>query len=170
MNKFLLGFKALFRVWSDAAFAEQVQGLIQTGARQLPNIAIKKPGRNDALTLLAAMQREGRFIDFIMEGLDSYPDAQVGAVARDVHRDCGSLLKRVFEIATLSVQEENTPVDVPVGYDPARIHVTGQVAGEPPYKGVLRHHGWQVKQCELPQWTGREESLLIVAPMEVEIK
>ncbi len=41
-----------------------------------------KPTRSDALGLLAALQREGRFVDFLKEQLTGYSDAQIGAVAQ----------------------------------------------------------------------------------------
>ena len=56
----------------------------------------KPPARSEAITLLAALQREARFVDFIQESLAGYTDAQIGAAARDVHRDCGTVLKRMF--------------------------------------------------------------------------
>ena len=58
----------------------------------------KSPGSSEAITLLAALQREARFVDFIQESLDGYSDAQIGAVARDVHRDCGAVLTRMFAL------------------------------------------------------------------------
>ena len=57
-----------------------------------------KPARSEAVTLLAALQREARFVDFIKEPLDGYSDAQIGAAARDVHRDCGKVLDRLLAI------------------------------------------------------------------------
>ena len=56
------------------------------------------PVRNDAIGLLAALQREARFIDIVKEPLGDYSDAQVGAAARDVLRDCGAVLDRLFKL------------------------------------------------------------------------
>ena len=67
-------------------------------------VAAKKPpkaARSEAITLLATLQREARFVDFIKEPLDGYSDAQIGAAARDVHRDCGKVLDRLFAIQSL---------------------------------------------------------------------
>jgi hypothetical protein len=44
----------------------------------------------------------------------------------------------------------------------------GNVAGEPPVRGMLRHKGWRVKEVNLPplpQAAGR----MVVAPAEVEL-
>ena len=51
--------------------------------------------------------------------------------------------------------------------DPARIKVVGNVAGAPPFRGVLRHRGWEATRLALPPLpaTGRT----IVAPAEVEV-
>src|SRR5436190_8646559 len=62
----------------------------------LPKPSAPKPARSEALTLLAALQREARFVDFIQEPLDDYADDQVGAAVRDVHRQCRQVLERLF--------------------------------------------------------------------------
>ncbi len=43
--------------------------------------AVAKPAstRSDAVTLLAALQREARLVDLIQENLAAYSDAQIGA-------------------------------------------------------------------------------------------
>jgi hypothetical protein len=44
----------------------------------------------------------------------------------------------------------------------------GNVTGEPPIRGVLRHKGWHVKEVNLPplpQGSGR----MVIAPAEVEL-
>lgn len=65
-----------------------------------------KPSRSDAITLLAALQREARFVDIVNESLDSYSDAQIGAAARDVLRDSGKVLSRVFSLRPVVDSEE----------------------------------------------------------------
>lgn len=129
----------------------------------------RRAPRSEALTLLAALQREARFVDFVKEPLAGYSDAQVAAAARDIHRDCGAVLERFFGLAPIVAQEEGSQVEVPAGYDPARYRLTGNVVGEPPYRGRLIHPGWEATRCELPSWSGREESIRVVAPVEVEV-
>jgi hypothetical protein len=99
---------------------------------------------------LAALQREGRFIDFLKEPLDGFSDAQIGAVARDVHRDCGKVVERWFALSPIAKEEEGAEITLPPGFDAGRFRLSGQVSGEPPYRGRLVHHGW-------------------VAPVEVEV-
>jgi len=137
-----------------------------------PTVRIEKPKppvRNDALTLLATLQREARFVDLAQEPLDGYTDAQVGAAARDVLRDCRKVLERLFALRPALSQEEGAAVDVPAGFDAARFRLTGNVAGEGPFRGRLVHPGWEAAKCELPAWSGSEASARVVAPAEVEL-
>ncbi len=128
-----------------------------------------KPARSEAITLLATLQREARFVDFIKEPLDSYDDAQIGAAVRDVHRDCGKVLERLFAIQAMANQEEGSPVEVPAGVDAGRYRLTGNVAGDPPFRGRLVHHGWEAAEVQLPAWSGTQLSARVVAPVEVEL-
>lgn len=129
----------------------------------------KPPARNDALTLLATLQREARLVDFLQESLEGYSDAQIGAAARDVHRDCGKVLQRLFAVAPLSGEEEGAEVEVPAGFDPGRYRLVGALSGDPPYRGRLVHRGWEATQCRLPEWTGSQSAARVVAPVEVEL-
>ena len=129
----------------------------------------KKPIRSEAVTMLAALQREARFLDFIKEPLDGYADAQVGAAARGVHSDCGAVIERMFAVQALMTEEEGAELEVPAGFDSGQYHLTGNVTGEPPFKGRLVHSGWQATKCEVPQWSGSDRAAKIIAPAEVEL-
>jgi hypothetical protein len=178
-----LALKAFFRALRDRTFAEQVDRLLQgqtvalstTAALPLADrlradILAQAPTRSDALTLLATLQREARLIDFFMEDLSGYDDAQIGAAVRDVHRDCTAALERMFALRPLRYQEEGSHVEIVPGYDPVQVKLTGNVTGQPPLWGTLVHHGWQAMQCELPEWSGQEESARVIAPAEVEVQ
>jgi hypothetical protein len=127
------------------------------------------PIRNDAITLLATLQREARLVDIVKEPIADYSDAQVGAAVRDVLRDCGTVLDRLFQLEPVVDQEEGSSVEIPSGADSARYRISGKTTGDAT-SGSLVHHGWQAKQCELPKWTGSKESALIVSPAELEVK
>jgi hypothetical protein len=116
------------------------------------------------------LQREARLVDFLQEPLEGYTDAQIGAAARQVHRDCSKLLERLLALRPIVAQEEGSPLEVPAGFDAGRWRLVGSVAGEPPYRGRLVHHGWEATRCQLPAWTGTESSARVVAPVEVEIE
>ena len=45
---------------------------------------VKKPS-GEPLRLLAILQREGRLLDFLLEDISSYQDAQIGVAVRDIH-------------------------------------------------------------------------------------
>ncbi len=127
------------------------------------------PVRNDAISLLATLQREARLVDIVKEPLADYSDAQVGAAARDVLRDCGKVLDRLFKLEPILEQEEGAIVEIPAGADSARYRISGKATGKAT-SGSLIHHGWQARQCELPKWSGSNESALIVSPAELEVK
>jgi hypothetical protein len=116
------------------------------------------------------LQREARFVDFIKEPLGGFSDAQIGAVARDVHRDCATVLERMFGIVSVVDQPEGSEVEVPAGFDSGRFQLAGNVVGEPPFHGRLAHHGWEATRCEVPAWSGKEASARVVAPAEVELR
>ena len=142
----------------------------QPTAAPAPVAATKKPAtpvRNDAINLLATLQREARFVDIVKEPLTDYSDEQVGAAARDVLRDCGAVLDRLFKIEPIVSQEEGTHVEVPSDADSSQYQITGSSEAK---AGSLVHHGWQAKQCELPKWTGSKQASLIVSPAELEVK
>lgn len=136
-----------------------------------PSPAAKpKPVRSEALTLLATLQREARLIDFLQEKLDGYEDAQIGAAVRDVHRDAAKTLERLFALKPLNSEAEGATLEVAAGFDPARFQLTGNVTGQPPFRGQMVHHGWVATRCDLPVWSGSEAAAKIVAPTEVELK
>jgi hypothetical protein len=127
------------------------------------------PVRSEAITLLATLQREARFVDFIQEPLAGYSDAQIGAVSRQVHHDCHATLARLFELQPVLGDAEGAAVDLPTGFDAGRFRLTGNVAGDPPFHGKLMHHGWQAAKCQLPAWSGTQAAALVVSPAEVEL-
>lgn len=128
-----------------------------------------KPKRSEAITLLATLQREARFIDFVKEPLDSFSDEQIGAVARDVHRDCGSVLERMFGLQPAVSDEEGSNITVDDDLDLGVYRLTGNVSAGKGATGSLQHHGWKAKKSDVPTWNGTESAALIIAEAEVEI-
>jgi hypothetical protein len=121
-----------------------------------------------ALLLLGALQREGRLLDFLQQEVASFTDDQVGAAARVVHGGCRKVLEQYFEFEPAAKESEGAELTVPKGFDPQRWRLTGNVAGEPPFRGTLRHHGWLARTVRMPAVA---ESLdpRVVAPAEVEL-
>jgi len=121
-----------------------------------------------AVQMLALLQRDGRLIDFLAEDVSPYPDGQLGAAVRTIHSSCRQVLDRYLKLEPVISSDEDQPVTVPAGFDPAAVKLVGNVVGEPPIKGLLRHRGWRVKEVNLPslpQGAARQ----IVAPAEVEV-
>jgi len=121
-----------------------------------------------AVQMLALLQRDGRLVDFLAEDVSPYPDGQLGAAVRSIHTSCRQVLDRYLKLEPIISSEEDQPVTVPAGFDPAAIKLIGNVTGEPPIRGLLRHRGWRVREINLPslaEGSGRA----IMAPAEVEI-
>ena len=124
--------------------------------------------KDGALALLSLLQREGRLVDFLREGLDDYSDADIGAAVRDIHRGCSKVIAEHFVMEAVMPGEEEARVVVPVGFDPGEVRLVGKVSGQPPFKGTLRHHGWRVLEVKLPTLTDGVDRR-VVAPAEVEV-
>ncbi len=171
-----LAIQSFFKVLFNPEFAAGIEQLQipapDTPAEPPPAPEPAKPAppaRSEAVTLLATLQREARFVDMVSESLDGYSDAQIGAAARDVLRDCGKVIERMFAVTPVAGQTEGERVEVAAGYDPAEYRLTGNVSGEPPLAGQLVHAGWKATKCDVPDWSGNAESALVVAPAEVQV-
>jgi hypothetical protein len=180
--RLFLAVRAFFATLFNRNVADQIQATLQRRGLPAPEAALKperpapalraappKPTRNEALTLLATLQREARLVDLIQESLDEYTDAQVGAAARDVLRATRSVLDRLFHLQPVLGEPEGASVELPAGFDTGRYRLTGNVSGQPPFRGQLTHHGWEASHCELPAWSGSDAAGRIIAPAEVEL-
>jgi hypothetical protein len=123
-----------------------------------------------AVQLLALLQREGRLVDFLGEDLTPYQDAQVGAAVREVHANCRKALEQYVVLEPVLAGEEDGPVTVQEGFDPAAVKLVGNVTGRPPLRGLLRHRGWRVVKTNLPSLPPKGAGRDVVAPAEVEIQ
>ena len=157
MRRLWLALRAFWWIITDAEFAARVDGLTR-GAPAGPDLRV-----------LAVLQRDGRLVDFLQEDIDAYTDAQIGAAVRDIHRGCRKALRDYLTIEPVLPAAEGTAVDVPADFDPAAIRLVGNVAGSPPFRGVLRHHGWRVKTAQLPALPGTKDNATVLVPAEVEI-
>ncbi len=131
---------------------------------------VPKAGRSEALTLLATLQREARFVDFIMEPLDQYSDAQIGAAVRDIHRDCAKVLDRIFGLRPIVAESEGSSVELKAGYDAHRYRVLGEPASGEGVRVRVIHRGWEATRCDLPTWTGTSAAALVIAPAELQVE
>ena len=120
------------------------------------------------LYLLAMLQREGRFIDFLMEDVATFSDADVGAAARVVHQGCRGVLLRAVKPVPVLAAQEGEQVTVPAGFDANRYRLVGNVTGAAPHQGALKHHGWEAKDVALPALPTAMDPR-VLAPAEVEL-
>ncbi len=187
-----LAFRAFFAVLFDRQAAAQVRAALQSlpssggestekqaskslaqaspaASAPAPKPAEAPPKRSEALTLLSTLQREARLIDLIMEPLDAFEDAQIGAAAREVLRDSRKTLSRMLAIEPISSVDEGDKLSVPDAASPAKYRLTGASQATGGVSGTVTHRGWQATKCEVPKWTGSTVDANVIAPIEVEV-
>ncbi|MBE7503281.1 MAG: DUF2760 domain-containing protein [Verrucomicrobiales bacterium] len=152
-------------------FARQARALLGPGVAAAPAASAAVPpeqAQAPALHLLSLLQREGRLIDFLQEDIAGFDDAEVGAAARVVHAGCRRVLTEGLTLEPALREADGASVTVPAGFDAQRIRLTGKVAGQPPFRGVLRHHGWVATAVQLPTLSPALDPR-VLAPAEVEL-
>ena len=159
-----------FRVLFDGLFAERVWSAREAlpAAPPEPKKLPDAPPTTSALQLLALLQREGRFVDFVQEDLGSRDDAEIGAVARVVHDGCRKALGAHAKIAPVRNEAEGSSLILQAGFSPEEVKLVGDVKGSGPYKGVLRHRGWRAESLTLPATVDGHDAR-VLAPAEVEL-
>jgi hypothetical protein len=157
-----LAFRCFFRALRDQSFAAQVTKLL---APPEP-----KPTRPSGVPvrLVAILQREGRMLDFFMEDISGASPDQIVAAVRDIHPQCQAVLKKHLVLGPVLSQTEGENVEVPAGFDPSAIRLTGNVTGQPPFRGTLLHPGWRVVEIKLPPLPEGQDDLVLM-PAEVEL-
>jgi hypothetical protein len=125
----------------------------------------------DIVHFLAMLQQAGRLVDFLMDDINAYNDAQVGAAARVVHAGCKDVLQEHFRINPVRTEQEGSTVQVPAGYSADEYRLVGKIAGPAPFSGVLVHRGWKTDMVKMPQLLrDAADRLPAIAPAEVELK
>ncbi len=172
-----------FRVLFDGRFAAQIWSVREAARLPPAPSAPAGPGApkaaqsiaapaataaTPALQLLALLQREGRFVDFLQQDVAAFSDADVGVAARVVHEGCRRALRAHAEIEPVLRESEGARVQLDAGFDADEVKLVGDVRGQPPYTGVLRHRGWRASRLELPQMIGAHDAR-VLAPAEVEL-
>ena len=135
----------------------------------LPPLAAANQAEAEVVAFFALLQEKGRFVDFLMEDITSYDDAQVGAAARVIHQGCRQVLQENFNVSAISESEEGSQVTVPAGYAGDQFRIVGKLSGDPPFTGTLIHKGWKTEFVKLPR-IAKTEHLPPIAPAEVELK
>jgi hypothetical protein len=183
--RIFLAWVAYFRTLFDGDFAAGVVRL-RSGAPALPEpaaepeapkkkekeaqrpVVLKEPTPEAAAQLLALLQREGRFVDFLEEDVSGFSDAEIGAAARVVHEGCRKAVRATFGVEPIRGEAEEARVTLEKGFDASRVRLAGNVVGEAPFTGTLRHRGWVATKIDLPKLTEAHDAK-VIAPAEVEL-
>ena len=131
-------------------------------------VVLKEASPDAALQLLYLLQNDARFIDFIKEDMSAHSDEDVGMVARVIHEGCNKVLNDHFSFAPIAKENEGDKITLIEGYDAAKVRVTGNIVGNPPFTGTIIHKGWQVTDVRLPS-TVQGYNANVLAPAEVEL-
>jgi Domain of unknown function (DUF2760) len=177
-------FRCFFSILIHAEIPKDVQQTLLKSASETPPAQVvetptpasrlkevERPPRDPidrAVQMLALLQRDGRLIDFLAENIAPYPDTQLGAAARTIHESCRQVLERYVKLESILDSQEDQPVTVQAGFDPAAIKLVGAVKGVPPIRGRLLHKGWRVKDMNLPSLP-EGAARMVIAPAEVEV-
>jgi len=121
------------------------------------------------LNTLSVLQREGRLLDFFDEDLARYSDEQIGAAVRSIQEDCKQAVKKYIDPRPVVDADEGQAITIEPGFDMNAITLVGNVAGEPPFEGIVRHPGWKAGKKEIPKLADIQDSA-IITPAEIEIR
>ncbi len=127
--------------------------------------------RSAVLGFLSQLQQRARILDFAMEDIANYTDAQVGAAARVVHQGCRSFLGECFSLAPVETRAEGTSISIKKGFDPHQLRLIGATGERDEYSGRLVHKGWKTGRVSLPKLIQAPASgEVVIQPAEVEVK
>jgi Domain of unknown function (DUF2760) len=155
-----LGLRVARKSAGDAAFAAKVEQLFVPPPPPKPSA--------EPVRILGILQREARLLDFLMENIQAYEDAQIGASVRDIHAKSQAALKKHVTLESVLPNEEGSAVTVQAGFDPSAIRLVGNVTGNPPFKGTLQHAGWRAKSIDIPKPPEGVDDFVLM-PAEVEL-
>ncbi|KQM78935.1 hypothetical protein ASE76_16220 [Xylophilus sp. Leaf220] len=183
-SRLSLAFGSFFALLGDDRLAARVQALrdgaplasevpppapVQAPFPPPPPAPVRATAQVDAaLQLLALLQRESRFVDFLQEDIAAYSDADVGGAARLLHGGARKVLQDTFDLEAVRTEAEGSRLTLPAGFDAAAVRVTGNVVGQPPFTGTLQHKGWRATAVRLPALTEGHDTR-VIAPAEVEL-
>ena len=146
-------------------------GLRTEKAKPMPVPVAGNQAEAEIVSFLATFQERGRLIDFVMDDITTYDDAQVGAAARVVHQGCKAALQEHFEIRPIREEGEGLSVTIAAGYPADEYRLIGKISGPGPFSGTLVHHGWKTASVKLPRIVRVDPNRLpAIAPAEIELK
>lgn len=157
---FDLGMRIGKKASGDAAFAARAEQLFVPPPPPKPSA--------EPVRILGILQREARLLDFLMENIQAYEDAQIGASVRDIHAKAQAAIRKHVVLEPVLPNEEGSTVTVQTGFDPSAIRLVGNVTGNPPFKGTLQHAGWRARSIDVPKPPEGVDDFVLM-PAEVEL-
>lgn len=131
--------------------------------------------RSEAIELLAALQREARFIDFIKDDLSDTNCSRdtLFEVVKMVHDRCAETCEKYFAIRPLVGEIKQGASKAPKGdsaqeKNTTQLKSTTEDTNSQPNKRII-HPGWHATRCDLPVWQGDKKDEFILAPREYEV-
>jgi Domain of unknown function (DUF2760) len=160
----------LIAILADRSKAEST-GPAAKAAAPVAAAPLANQADSEVVNFLAILQDRGRFVDFLMDDITAYSDAQVGAAGRVLHEGCKAVLLEHFGIRPMREEGEGSKIMIPTGYAPDDYRLVGKITGEAPFTGTLVHHGWRVEWVKLPRLLrASADRLPAIAPAEVELR
>lgn len=161
-------------VYRDAPPARAPHEIVKETIREVPVETVREvikriPDTLGPVHLLALLQQEGRFVDFLCENIDGYEDDKIGAAAREIHAKCRKALFKFVTLEPVRPEREGEVVTLDADYDPSTIQLSGQTNTTLGMFGTLKHRGWRATKVELPPRPSGAD-LTIVMPAEVELE
>jgi Domain of unknown function (DUF2760) len=176
LQPYLLGASLALAIGLLAAFLAgrgakiSAGGVAAEAARSEPGPMQAGQAEAQVISFLTMLQEKGRLVDFVMDDIHAYNDAQVGAAARVVHAGCKAVLQEHFRIRPVRQESEGSSVQVPAGYPADEYRLLGSISGQAPFSGVLIHRGWKTDEVKLPRIVRSSAARLpAIAPAEVEL-
>jgi len=167
LTRLWFAYVVFFRVLFNGEYAAELHEPKALPAPK-PEPEPQPPTTDAALQLLALLQREGRFVDFLEEDVASFADADIGAAARVVHSGCRKAIREHVKLEPVRSEEEGARVTLPDPLDATSVKLTGNVQGKGPYSGTLRHRGWRAVEITMPTAVAGHDAR-VLAQAEVEL-
>lgn len=129
----------------------------------------------DVIAFLGLLQKQGRFLDFVMNDITKYSNEQVSTASRIVHQGCSKVLSEYFDIQPIFEGMEGSSVDLTKTDNRKIYKIIGKKQDDNKEESFssayLLHKGWQTLSINLPKRINSEyPDLKVIAPAELEIR
>lgn len=143
---------------------------LQNASAQLQKVQDTQKG-SELLSFLSLLQEKGRFLDFLMDDVSQYTDAQIGAAGRVVHQGCSQVLSDVLNVSPLHEKEEGAVIEVQKDSDISTLKVLGKSVDREQFDAKILHRGWGTDAVNIPRRVSElpcREGKYVISPVEVE--